>query len=180
MPVMLDLFSGLGGASQAMKERGWTVWTVELNPKLKPDIVADVRHLPLRPFPVDLLWASPPCEQYSRKWQFAAWHPNAPDPDLSIWQSALDTIAEWQPRYYCIKNVWAAQKAWGKATFHFGSRYLWTNIPLLGQPDRRPIKMGMQAHMWGANKNPRTPYAQSSKIEHAISSIIASAVETFL
>lgn len=25
MPVMLDLFCGLGGASAAMRERGWTV-----------------------------------------------------------------------------------------------------------------------------------------------------------
>ncbi len=82
--VCLDLFSGLCGASAAMKDRGWRVIEVERNPKLRATIIADVLHLPLIPFPVDLIWASPPCEMYSAKWQFGGWHPNAPDPDLVV------------------------------------------------------------------------------------------------
>lgn len=49
MPVMLDLFSGLGGASQVMVERGWKVIRVDIESRFKPDIVADVRALPLWP-----------------------------------------------------------------------------------------------------------------------------------
>ena len=41
--LMLDLFSGLGGASKAMKERGWEVITVDNNPKFNPDICIDIR-----------------------------------------------------------------------------------------------------------------------------------------
>jgi hypothetical protein len=54
---MLDLFAGLGGASQAMIDRGWRVVRVDLEPRLRPDVVADVAHLPLRWQP-DLLWAA--------------------------------------------------------------------------------------------------------------------------
>jgi hypothetical protein len=59
--VWLDLCSGLGGASQPALDRGWRVIRVDIDPRFKPDIVADVRALPLKPFHVDVLWASPPC-----------------------------------------------------------------------------------------------------------------------
>ena len=37
--LMLDLCSGLGGASKAMKERGWDVITVDVNPEFSPDVL---------------------------------------------------------------------------------------------------------------------------------------------
>lgn len=64
--VWLDLCSGLGGASQPALDRGWRVIRVDIDPRFKPDIVADVRALPLRPFHVDVLWASPPCQEFAR------------------------------------------------------------------------------------------------------------------
>ncbi|HLW72145.1 MAG TPA: hypothetical protein VKS22_16165 [Candidatus Binataceae bacterium] len=35
----LDLCSGLGGASQPAKDRGWKVIRVDIDPRFKPDIV---------------------------------------------------------------------------------------------------------------------------------------------
>ena len=42
MPMMIDLFSGTGSASEPMKDAGWAVVRVELDPRFAPDVVADV------------------------------------------------------------------------------------------------------------------------------------------
>ena len=72
---MLDLFSGLGGASQAMGEDpNWEVTTVDFKEKFEPDICADVLDLGPRDFKedYDLIWASPPCTYFTiaRIWDY--------------------------------------------------------------------------------------------------------------
>lgn len=66
-PTVVDLFSGLGGFSQAMVDRGWKVIRVDNDSKFKPDICADVRDLTANDFPTNptLVVASPPCECFS-------------------------------------------------------------------------------------------------------------------
>lgn len=166
---MLDLFSGLGGASQAMKERGWHVVSVELNPKLKPDVVADVRYLPLKPYPLDLLWASPPCTEYSREDQ--PWTRKGIKLSTELWEAAQAVISSWEPRYWVIENVRGAQKVHGRATYHFGSRYLWSNLPMLGQCGLLPQKQAL----WPSPDR----YWLRSKVEYQVSEAVASAVEAF-
>jgi hypothetical protein len=78
---VLDLFSGLGGWSAAFKERGHDVLTVDIEPKFKPDIVADI--LTINSIDklynkqgaetFDIVLASPPCEKFSIA---AAWMHN--------------------------------------------------------------------------------------------------------
>ena len=68
MRLMIDLFSGLGGASYPFKKNGWEVVTVDINPEFSPDLCIDVREFlsvwdGRQP---DFLWASPPCEEFSR------------------------------------------------------------------------------------------------------------------
>lgn len=64
---MLDLCCGLGGVSRRFRATGWEVVGVDLAEWVKPDIVCDVRALPLRPGArFDFIWASEPCTQYSR------------------------------------------------------------------------------------------------------------------
>ena len=49
--LCIDLCSGLGGFSQAFRDDpAWEVITVDINPKFKPTIVADVCNLPLFAF----------------------------------------------------------------------------------------------------------------------------------
>lgn len=67
---VLDLFSGLGGFSQAFKDRGHLVYTVEINPDLPADMHADISELEPAELifpdgPWDIILASPPCTCFS-------------------------------------------------------------------------------------------------------------------
>lgn len=75
MKKMLDLFSGLGGASQAMREDDdWEVTTVDFEERFNPDICEDVLNLEPEDFEenYDLIWASPPCTYFTiaRIWDY--------------------------------------------------------------------------------------------------------------
>ncbi len=70
MPHLLELFSGTGSIGRAFRELGWDVTSVDLDPRFSPVICCDVMELDAGEIQavygkVDLLWASPPCTQYS-------------------------------------------------------------------------------------------------------------------
>lgn len=106
--VWLDLCSGLGGASQPALDRGWKVIRVDIDARFKPDIVADVRSLPLKPFHVDVLWASTPCTEYS-KWGMRHFYPSPPIPDISLELGVLRAIDRFSPSSWIVENVRAAR-----------------------------------------------------------------------
>ena len=70
MPRLLELFSGTGSVGRAFAELGWEVISLDLDPKAEPTICADV--CSWEPLPTfaqgyfDMIWASPPCAEYSR------------------------------------------------------------------------------------------------------------------
>lgn len=136
---MLDLFAGLGGASQAMKDRGWEVITQDINPDFKPTYCCDIRefffhdggeHL------FDLVWASPPCTEFSRSSMPRTWKCNAipPVPNTDLLKCAVGVINCLKPRYWIIENVAGARKYFlpivGKPIKKCGSRYLWGEFPI--------------------------------------------------
>jgi len=105
--VWLDLCSGLGGASQPALDRGWKVIRVDIDPRFKPDIVADVRALPFDHFArwkPDVLWASPPCQDFS-KWGMRHFYPNPPEPDLSIVRAIAQYVWDSWPPWWVVENV---------------------------------------------------------------------------
>lgn len=65
---VLDLFSGLGGWSQAFKDRGHCVTTLDIDKKFKPTICIDILKINpgyLKGYKPDIILASPPCNCFS-------------------------------------------------------------------------------------------------------------------
>lgn len=129
--LMVDLCAGLKGASQAFINRGWEVITLDNNPGFNPDIVADVRDWAYEgPIP-DLIWCSPPCEEFSR--EFMPWSRTGQDPDLSILLSCHRIIRQASPRFWVIENVKGALRWFkpilGRPAFICNPYYLWGNFP---------------------------------------------------
>lgn len=142
MPSCLDLYAGLGGASEAMVEARWDVIRVENNPALShvPHTkIADASwaYGLLSHEKFDLVWASPPCLEFSQA--FNAPGPTAAregrdfSPDLAQVEKAWHIIKWLKPRFWVIENVVGAIKhlepLLGEPSQIIGSFVLWHNLP---------------------------------------------------
>jgi site-specific DNA-cytosine methylase len=138
---MLDLFSGLGGASQAFEAAGWEVVTVDINPEFNPTICRNIEDLWLtdefKSWQVgefDLIWASPPCVEFYKV--------NAPwfeeygrTPSLDLVECAKAIINILQPKHWVIENTKSGmpwiKKILGQPRQNIsGVYYLWGDYPL--------------------------------------------------
>ena len=153
--LVVDIFSGTGAATQAFVDRGHKVIRIDNNPKLKPDIVADVRHLPLRCKP-DFVWASPPCQLFSLARKGGGRADNWID-GLELVVASCDAIAHLAPRYWVIENVRGACAILGPGYRRFGSVFLWGRLPPF--VDTAPHSKKMAAH--NARDRARMPYSLS-------------------
>jgi len=165
--LMVDLCSGLGGASQAMKDRGWQVTTVDNDPRFKPDIIADVRTFTWNGERPTLIWASPPCHEFTRA--FLPWIKSETVPDMSIVQAVCRIIYEANPVYWVIENVRGAQKYFGPvlgepAYILSGVYFLWGHFPDLSL-------YGTYFKIWHRDK------ALRAKIPYELSNALATAIE---
>jgi len=126
---VLDLFCGLGGFSQAFRDRGHKVVGVDINPSVKPDIVADILTFDTDEY-FDVVLASPPCQEFTK--DFLPWRKG--NPDLKLVFATLRVIDKVKPKYWVIENVIGAVKYFkpilGNYRLRCGSRYLWGNFPL--------------------------------------------------
>lgn len=149
MKTMVDLYSGLGGTSEAfVDDPGWRVIRVENNEALSfvphtriadaswaLNLLADER--------IEYIHASPPCIDFSQA--FEAPGPRAKregvdfQPDLSEVLKAKRIIDHLAPKYWTLENVVGAIK-WispilGPPMQILGPFVLWGNIPPLILPD---------------------------------------------
>lgn len=189
----VDLFSGLGGFSQAMVDRGWRVVRVDNDPKFKPNILADVRDLTADYFPtdVDLLVASPPCECFSVASIHRYWANFVPD------RKALDAIGliyftlflkdAIAPRFWVLENprgmlrkvlgkppvttYWAS---WGEP--YYKPTDVWGNLPPMAWPKPEGWIRAPRGSK-DAIQNPDLSPAERAKIPYKFSEALAIAVE---
>ena len=111
MKVCLDLCAGRGGFSRAFRDSpDWTVMTVDINPRFKPDMVIDLVDAVENPqkygdfwnLKPDVILASPPCE----RWSIA----NSQWPQTGIYQASkvlgavLEIIAVMKPKGWVVEN----------------------------------------------------------------------------
>lgn len=148
---MVDLYAGLGGASEAMIRTGWDVLRIDNNPLLvdvENMVLMNLKKLnpvcvPGSNYPkIDLVWASPPCRDFSLG--FAAPRPIAQragvdyEPDMSLLEEAIRIIEILKPRYWVIENVRGAIRDFepylGSPRLVIGPFFLWGNFPLFEMP----------------------------------------------
>lgn len=129
--LMLDLCAGKKGASRAMVDRGWEVITVDVEESFQPDVLADVRSWRYQGPRPDLVWCSPPCDQFSR--EFMPWCKTGIAPDLSVVEGCKRFIESVQPRYWVIENVKGAVEWFrpilGKPSYICNPYFLWGSFP---------------------------------------------------
>ena len=114
---VLDLFSGLGGFSQAFaKSDRWDVTTVEIDPEFDPDIVADVFDLRPSDFDqeFDVILAGVPCTVFTPARNITeggddAWLGDEPNTDQSrdlvaLAYHTLGLIHGLSPEYWFVEN----------------------------------------------------------------------------
>lgn len=130
--LAVELFSGTAGATAAFRNRtDWHVITVDIDGRHRPTIVADARALPMAlgpdvQRPVELLWCSPPCTEFSDA------NPRAPlRPSLDLFVASLEAVRCFRPRYWVIENVRGAIPFFGVPAQKIGPWCLWGYFPEL-------------------------------------------------
>jgi site-specific DNA-cytosine methylase len=170
--VMLDLFAGLGGASAAMRRRGWTVISVEADPDFGPTIVADLMNWkPARDFPqIDLLWASPPCTEFSR--ESMPWCRTGREPSVDLVHASLRLVELLKPRYWVLENVKGSIKyinpILGKWSAHIGALFLWGEHPEMVYPKLTGHKQQYDGSKRGTARRSQVPYEISRAFAVAV------------
>jgi hypothetical protein len=143
-PLCIDLYCGLGGWTEGFLAEGWRVIGFDIE---RHDhgtggypsqlVLQDVETLHGAQFrPAHMLVASPPCQAYSYRnmpWKRARALP-APSNALfeapfRIQREASEAAGRYIP--LIVENVRAAQKWVGPAAWHYGSFYLWGDVPAL-------------------------------------------------
>jgi len=184
---MLDLFSGLGGASSDMiADPAWTVVRIENNP-----LLADTPHTQARDVrewldwidllgPFDVVWASPPCTDFSRG--FDAPMPRARrvgeeyEPDLSLMMAAKEIIEHLDPDWWVIENVAGAAEWFNpilkKPTQTIQAFYLWGKFPFIAVP-RGWTHSKFEGDTWSTdplrpNRRALVPYEISNGLKTAV------------
>ena len=154
MPLAIDLYAGLGGWTEGLMAEGYRVVGVDIERHVYGEarypaqlVIADVLQLHGKQFrTADLIVASPPCQAYSYRampWTRAKALPPPSnelfDACFRIQREACAAVGRHIP--LVVENVCGAQKWVGRARWHYGSFYLWGDVPALMPPTlKRPSK----------------------------------------
>lgn len=153
-PLAIDLFCGLGGWTEGLLAEGYRVVGFDNEHHVYGEarypaqlVIQDVLTLHGSQFKnAALIVASPPCQAYSYRampWKKAK---ALPPPDNALFEACFRIQREASEAAghhipLVVENVCGAQKWVGRAQWHFGSFYLWGNIPALMPITRRAMKV---------------------------------------
>jgi hypothetical protein len=142
--LAIDLFCGLGGWTEGLLAEGYRVIGFDIERHVYGDhrypaqlVLQDVLTIHGAQFKhAALIVASPPCQAYSYRampWKRAK---ALPPPDNSLFEACFRIqreACEAAGRHIplVVENVKGAQKWVGRARWHFGSFYLWGDVPAL-------------------------------------------------
>lgn len=160
-PVALDLYCGLGGWTEGLLAAGWRVIGFDIEPRfmgrypgdlvLQDVLTVDGRKARGK---VDLIVASPPCTEPSYRampWSRAKkLNAEGPPHTFIALFNACFRIAEEAGCPVIVENVKGAQPWVGRAKWHYGSFYLWGNVPALMPPTMNGAKVPGQD--WNRHK----------------------------
>ena len=171
--MIIDLFSGSGSASEPWVRDGFPVFRYDLLEgwDLGETIVQDeLIKYHKESDQLLLIWASPPCTEYSR--MLTNTHKRPYNPDLKLWKAAQRIIDGLNPRYHVIENVGGAVRSWGEPRQKVGAFYLWGNYPLISPPKGTTKKLHYQApgetNIQAAARRAEIPAALTERLKATI------------
>ncbi len=188
---VLDLFSGLGGFSEAFVLAGDEVCRVENNPLLSEvphttmQNVLEVRDRlqeyasrgePIREY--DVLLAGPPCREFSLAYSsprsIAHREGQAFEPDMTLLEATLDIIKITRPRVWVIENVVGSAEYFARAGLEVrqkhGPHQLYGNFPMFecGELPSKASKDKTSTNPLRANHKALIPLELSAQLRKAI------------
>jgi len=106
---VLDLFSGLGGFSQAFKNRGHDVTTIDNDIKFNPTICMNIMDLKPNGIHYDVILASPPCNCFSVMTISRYWDQEGnPKPEtiqsIELVKHTINFIIDSRPKFWFLEN----------------------------------------------------------------------------
>jgi hypothetical protein len=155
-PLCIDLCCGLGGWTKGFLAEGYEVigFDIERYASYPGQLVLqDIRTLEGSRFRrAAVIVASPPCQEFSRHDQPWTRVKNPPYPHLGIeLVEACKQLAHRAGVPLILENVRGAQKFIGSARNHFGSQYLWGDVPPL-----LPVGNIRNGFVWWGTEGDRT------------------------
>ena len=178
-PLAIDLFCGLGGWTEGLLAEGWSVIGFDIERHVYGEhrypaqlVLQDVRTLHGSQFKdAHLIVASSPCQEFSYRampWKRAkALGPPLLGMELFTQAARIQREAcEAARRYIPMvqENVKGAQPYVGRARWHYGSYYLWGDVPALMPVAFRAVKVpGMN---WSGSDKPGYKAVAFNDVRH--------------
>lgn len=168
MTLAIDLFCGLGGWTEGLLAEGYRVVGFDNVRHCYGEarypaqlVIQDVLTLHGRQFKdAALIVASPPCQAYSYRampWKRAK---ALPPPDNTLFEAcfriqreAIEAAGHHIP--LVVENVLGAQKWVGRARWHYGSFYLWGDVPALMPIVRKHVNVPTMGASWYPPDHPK-------------------------